>query len=121
MTLRFVVLSTVCLAFAGVAHGRETNVSSEYRDYQNRTVISDSTTSHDLPGNVELELHSGMLDRKPDGPFPAFGELDRNGDGVIDESEAASYRLLGDDFIHADDNRDTRVSAREYAHWVRRN
>lgn len=123
MILQRILLPAALIGLVGAAQGRQApaNVFSEYRDYQDRAVLDDRTTTFDLPGRVEVELHSGMLDRRPDGPLPAFGQLDRNGDGVIDEDEASAYRLLGDDFIHADDNRDTVVSQREYAHWTSRN
>ena len=68
---------------------------------------------------TEVELRSGQLPRKPDGTPPEFAALDTNRDGVIDEQEAAGYRLLGDDLKHADGNHDNRVSAAEYARWVR--
>jgi hypothetical protein len=117
MTLPRILLPALLVGFALAAHA-ETNVTTEYRD---RAPLSDNTTRLDLPGQVQVELHSGMLDRRPDGDMPGFGQLDRNGDGLIDEGEAAAYRLLADDFIHADDNRDTVVSSREYAHWTSRN
>lgn len=50
-------------------------------------------------------------------PRPAFSTLDRNGDGSIDESEAAAYALLANDFIYADGNRDRRISRREFDRW----
>jgi hypothetical protein len=120
MTLTRILLPAVLVGFALAANAETTatNVTAEYRD---RTPLNDNTTRFALPGQVEVELHSGMLDRRPDGEMPAFGQLDRNGDGLIDENEATSYRLLADDFIHADDNRDRLVSSREYAHWTRRN
>jgi hypothetical protein len=67
---------------------------------------------------TEVELHSGQPTRPPDGPAPPFAELDRNADKLIDSDEAAAYRLLGDDFNHADDNHDGRISADEYARWA---
>ena len=67
---------------------------------------------------TEVELHSGQPTRRPDGPAPAFADLDRNGDRLIDADEAAAYRLLGDDFDHADSNHDHRISAAEYARWT---
>jgi hypothetical protein len=66
-----------------------------------------------------VELHSGPLPRQPDGPAPAFASLDANGDGSVDQNEATGYRLLADDFDHADDNHDHRISAAEYARWSR--
>ena len=48
---------------------------------------------------------------------PSFEALDRNGDGSIDENEAAAYPPLANDFIYADKNRDGRISRREYERW----
>ncbi|MDC8012381.1 hypothetical protein [Tahibacter soli] len=48
---------------------------------------------------------------------PPFDALDRNGDGQIDEREAAAYITLANDFDYADTNRDHRVSRREFDRW----
>lgn len=50
-------------------------------------------------------------------PKPSFAGLDRNGDGGIEETEAAAYITLANDFIYADHNRDGRISAREFNRW----
>ena len=63
---------------------------------------------------------SGETSYRPSGPAPAFADLDRDGNGAIDESEAAGYTLLANDFIIADGNRDGRVSQREYSRWAGR-
>lgn len=54
----------------------------------------------------------------PSGPAPDFSQLDTNGNGNIDTTEAVGYKLLANDFRMADSNRDGRVSKREYAHWM---
>ena len=54
----------------------------------------------------------------PSGPAPDFSQLDTNGNGSIDASEAIGYKLLANDFRMADSNRDGRISKREYAHWM---
>ena len=50
------------------------------------------------------------------GPPPAFAQL-AGGASHIREDGAAAYPPLANDFIHADANRDGRVSAAEYARW----
>ena len=67
---------------------------------------------------TRVELHSGVLARKPDGTPPTFAEIDHNGDGALDADEAAAFRLLGDDFKYADSNHDGRISPQEYARWT---
>jgi hypothetical protein len=74
-----------------------------------------STEMRDARGEVTVRW--GQNDRAPDGPKPAFEQLDTDGNGSIDESEATGYRLLADDYIHADGNRDGRVSRREFDRW----
>jgi hypothetical protein len=51
------------------------------------------------------------------GPAPPFAQLDSNGNGSIDTSEAAGYALLANDFKFADHNNNGSVSKSEYARW----
>jgi hypothetical protein len=80
---------------------------------------ADQVDRYTTQDGTQVELHSGQLPRQPDGPAPAFAALDGNGDGSLDENEATGYRLLADDFDHADGNRDHRISSAEYASWTR--
>lgn len=65
----------------------------------------------------ELVVHSSMPPAPPAGPAPSFQQL--SGDGrYITEDQATAYPLLANDFLHADRNRDGRVSKSEYARWV---
>ena len=65
-----------------------------------------------------LTIRSAGTGYTPSGPAPEFAQLDVNGDGFIDSTEAAGYKLLANDFRMADSNRDGRISKREYQHWV---
>ena len=68
----------------------------------------------------ELTVTYGQPELARAGSPPAFGAIDRNGDGSVDMDEANSgYYLLYNDFIHADLNRDKRISSREYQVWLR--
>lgn len=64
-----------------------------------------------------VTVTSGQPPARPAIPKPSFAALDRNNDGGIDETEAAAYVTLANDFIYADHNRDGRVSAREFKRW----
>lgn len=64
-----------------------------------------------------LTIRSAGTGYTPSGPAPDFGQLDTNGNGSIDASEALGYKLLANDFRMADSNRDGRVSKREYERW----
>lgn len=66
----------------------------------------------------ELVVHTGEPARRDFGPPPAFAQLARDGTGYISSSEAAAYPPLANDFIHADGNRDGRVSKAEYERWA---
>ncbi|SFN46006.1 hypothetical protein [Dokdonella immobilis] len=65
-----------------------------------------------------LIIRSAGTGYTPSGPAPDFAQLDANGDGFVDSSEANAYRLLANDFRLADSNRDDKVSRREYERWV---
>ena len=68
----------------------------------------------------ELTVTYGQPELARAGSPPEFGAIDRNGDGSVDMGEAqGGYYLLYNDFIHADLNRDKRISAREYQTWLR--
>lgn len=64
-----------------------------------------------------LVVRWGQPPAKPPEPRPPFEGLDRNHDGLLDESEAAAYPTLANDFIYADANRDHRISRREFDRW----
>ena len=66
-----------------------------------------------------LVVHSGQPEAKQYGPAPAFAQLDKSGVGYITSDEADAYPPLANDFIHADANRDGRVSHSEYDRWLK--
>lgn len=66
---------------------------------------------------AETTLTWGQPPPPPAQARPAFTTLDRNGDGSVDEGEAAAYTVLANDFIYADGNRDGRISRREFDRW----
>lgn len=49
---------------------------------------------------------------------PSFAQL-AGGGKSISPAQAEAYPLLGNDFIHADANRDGVVDAGEYARWLK--
>lgn len=65
----------------------------------------------------ELEVRSSMPPPPPAGPAPAFEQLSGGGK-YISEEQASAYPLLANDFIHADHNRDGRISKSEYERWI---
>lgn len=52
------------------------------------------------------------------GPAPPFEQLS-GGKKSISEEQAAAYPPLANDFIHADTNRDGRISKTEYTNWTK--
>ncbi|RYD16657.1 MAG: hypothetical protein EOP90_01400 [Lysobacteraceae bacterium] len=76
-----------------------------------------STTYQTAQG--ELTVTSGQPAPRDFGPAPAFAQLS-GGAGHISEDAAAAYPPLANDFIHADGNRDGRISSNEYARWTSR-
>ena len=65
----------------------------------------------------DLIVRYGQPAAKPAEAKPPFTQLDRNGDGSIDENEAVAYHTLANDFEFADKNRDMRISQREFDRW----
>lgn len=66
-----------------------------------------------------LVVHSGQPEAKQYGPAPAFAQLARRGADYVTNDEADAYPPLANDFIHADTNRDGRVSHAEYDRWLK--
>jgi hypothetical protein len=65
----------------------------------------------------ELTVTSGQPAPRDFGPPPAFEQL-AGGASHIREDAAAGYAPLANDFIHADANRDGRISRAEYTRWI---
>jgi hypothetical protein len=65
-----------------------------------------------------LTVHAAQPAPRQYGPAPSFGQLS-GGKAYLTSADAAGYDLLANDFIHADSNRDGRISQREYERWVR--
>lgn len=75
------------------------------------------STTYQTPQG-EVTVTSGQPQPRQYGAPPSFAELDRGGRGALGEAEAAAYPPLANDFIHADLNRDGRVSRAEYERWA---
>ena len=50
------------------------------------------------------------------GPAPAFEQLSGGGKSITAD-QAVAYPPLANDFIHADSNRNGKISKTEYANW----
>ena len=92
------------LMLAAMAAGMVANAYA-----QNDSMSNSSTT---------VTVRSAGTGYTPSGPAPAFSQLDTNGNGSIDATEAVGYKLLANDFRMADSNQDGRVSKREYERWA---
>lgn len=98
-------MKTLLATFAAVALGTATAHAQDTR----------STTYQTAQG--ELTVTSGQPAPRDFGPPPAFDQL-AGGASHIREDGAAAYPPLANDFIHADGNRDGRISSAEYARWT---
>lgn len=76
------------------------------------------TAVYDTPQG-QVIVHSGQPPAKDFGPAPAFNQLDRRGAGYITSEDAEAYPPLANDFLHADTNRDGRITRAEYERWLR--
>ncbi|HJT97817.1 MAG TPA: hypothetical protein VJ696_05835 [Rhodanobacteraceae bacterium] len=80
-------------------------------------VTERTTTNYETPDG-QLTVHSGQPGPRSYAPPPPFADLS-GGKAFISESDAQGYDLLANDFIHADGNRDGRISQAEYERWSR--
>ena len=80
---------------------------------------TDSQTTVFQSPQGEVIVHTGQPEGKQYAPPPPFAQLAISGDGYITSREAEAYPPLANDFIHADANRDGRVSRTEYARWAK--
>ena len=80
--------------------------------------LSSATSMAQNENPSEVIVRSAGTGYTPSGPAPEFGELDLDGNGRIDSSEARGYKLLANDFRMADSNRDGFISRREYERWA---
>lgn len=78
---------------------------------------ADQTTQFQARDGTQVTVHSGQPAGDAPSAPPPFDQLDTNHDGFIDQREALAYPALVNDFIHADRNRDGRISKAEYAKW----
>jgi opacity protein-like surface antigen len=84
---------------------------------QAQQVANPTSATYPTPDGP-LTVHSGQPGPRQYAPPPPFAQLAR-GKGYITSADAEGYDLLANDFIHADGNRDGRISQAEYERWVR--
>ncbi len=80
---------------------------------------TDSQTTVFQSPQGEVTVHTGQPEGRQYAPPPPFAQLDTRGVGYITSDEADAYPPLANDFIHADANRDGRVSRAEYDRWAK--
>ena len=77
---------------------------------------NDTSATYATPDGP-LTVHAGQPAPRQYAAPPPFAQLAR-GKAYITSADAEGYDLLANDFIHADANRDGRVSQAEYQSWV---
>jgi hypothetical protein len=75
----------------------------------------DAVVLETAQGQVTIKSVPGALPAS--GPAPSFSQL-ANGGKFITEEQAAAYPPLANDYVHADANRNGKVTKAEYEHWV---
>lgn len=81
--------------------------------------VEDAQTTRFQTPQGELIVHTGQPAPRDYGPPPAFAQLGHRGSGFLSAADADAYPPLANDFIHADANRDGRISRAEYERWAR--
>ncbi len=66
----------------------------------------------------EVTVNSAPANAPSIAPAPSFEQLSGGGKS-ISESQAEAYPPLANDFVHADSNRDGKISKPEYLHWLK--
>jgi hypothetical protein len=66
----------------------------------------------------EVTVNSAPAKAPDIAPAPPFEQLS-NGGKSISEDQAEAYPPLANDFVHADGNRDGKVSKAEYQRWIK--
>lgn len=84
---------------------------------QAQQTTDDSSATYSTPDGP-LTVHTAQPGPRTYAPPPPFAQLSR-GKGYITSADAEAYDLLANDFIHADSNRDGRISQSEYERWAR--
>lgn len=80
---------------------------------------TDSGTTTFNTAQGEVTVHTGQPAATQYPPPPPFAQLDTRNAGYVTSDEANAYPPLANDFIHADANRDGRVTRAEYARWAK--
>jgi hypothetical protein len=78
----------------------------------------DRSTTYPTPQG-EVTVNSGQPAPRDYGPAPTFAQLAGTNSGFIGTEQADAYPPLANDFIHADGNRDGRISRAEYERWAK--
>jgi hypothetical protein len=100
-----------CVALAALALASATAGAQD-------TATSDNHSTTYATSEGPLTVNWGQPAPHDFGPAPPFAQLDTRGTGYITSDEANAYPLLATDFIHADANRDGRISRAEYERWA---
>ena len=101
-SLTYALLPLALVSFAAVAQQRTDARTTEFNTPQGQVIV-----------------HTGQPEARQYPAPPPFSQLDTRGAGYITSAEADAYPPLANDFIHADSNRDGRVSRAEYTRWAK--
>lgn len=107
------ILAVALLGFNRPAWAVEPSQAGATQTTELRSSVTRQTANGDT-----VVIRSGMPLPQPSAAAPAFESLNVAGSGYIDEDAARAYPLLANDFIHADGNRDGRISKPEYLRWT---
>ncbi|HEU4669153.1 MAG TPA: EF-hand domain-containing protein [Dyella sp.] len=109
------IVATASLLAAGQALAAQTEPMSPPAPASTAT-SADKVVLHTSQGQVTIR--STLPPARTHMAPPPFAQLAGNGKFITPE-QAAAYPLLANDFDFADSNRDGRISANEYARWVK--
>jgi hypothetical protein len=112
-----IAFATGTLLFGGVAFAQDMSTTPPPAASASPALPAPNTADMQTPKG-EVTVNSAPASASVIAPAPSFEQLSGGGKS-ISESQAEAYPPLANDFIHADRNRDGKVSKAEYQRWLK--
>ncbi len=112
----FGIFTAGALLFGGALFAQDMSSSPTAPSTTSSSAMPSPNTADMQTPRGEVTVNSAPSPAPTIGPAPSFEQLSGGGKS-ISESQAEAYPPLANDFVHADRNRDGKVSKAEYLRW----